>query len=167
MTASAWTQDRIDRLKRLWKEGQTAEQIAKDLANGISRNAVLGKVYRMGLSAGRVAAPPKARPGVSPPSTSRVAIPAAPIIAAPALGETPPGANLPVDRPQPPETGRASLLSVRRHECRWPLGEPGSQAFSLCGQPAVRGAYCGPHARIAYRPTPETSRSLERLAGLA
>ena len=53
MTASAWTEDRVGRLKTLWHEGQTAEQIARDLANGITRCAVLGKVYRMGLSAGR------------------------------------------------------------------------------------------------------------------
>ena len=65
MTASAWTDDRIGRLKTLWLAGQTAEQIALDLANGITRSAVLGKVHRMGLSAGRPGRPPK-RPGTGP-----------------------------------------------------------------------------------------------------
>ena len=62
MTASAWTDDRIDRLKTLWLEGRTAEQIAAELKNGITRSAVLGKVYRMGLSAGRPARPPVRSP---------------------------------------------------------------------------------------------------------
>lgn len=80
MTASAWTDDRIGRLKKLWLEGQTAEQIARDLANGITRSAVLGKVHRMGLSAGRSGRPPK-RPAVGPkpprlaPANSRPARP--------------------------------------------------------------------------------------------
>ena len=52
MTASAWTDERIGRLKTLWLAGQTAEQIALDLANGITRSAVLGKAQvRVDLSA--------------------------------------------------------------------------------------------------------------------
>ena len=156
MTASAWTQDRIERLKILWREGKTAEYIAHELAHGISRSAVLGKVYRMGLSAGRAAAPPTMKPRPARALTSR-----APTLPAPSPQEGPAD-----DCPEPPETGRASLLTVRRHDCRWPLGDPGSRSFSLCGRPAVRGAYCAPHAQIAYRPALETTRSLERLAGL-
>jgi GcrA cell cycle regulator len=62
MTASAWTDDRIGRLKILWIEGRTAEQIARILGAGITRSAVLGKVHRLGLSAGRCAGPTKGPP---------------------------------------------------------------------------------------------------------
>ena len=55
MTASPWTDDRIDRLKTLWLDGKTADEVACDLAHGITRSAVLGKVHRMGLSVGRTA----------------------------------------------------------------------------------------------------------------
>lgn len=61
MTKSAWTDHRVGRLKTLWLEGRTAEQIARELQNGISRSAVLGKVHRLGLSAGRPGRPPASR----------------------------------------------------------------------------------------------------------
>ena len=45
----SWTDDRVETLKRLWGEGQSASQIAKELG-GVTRNAVIGKVHRLGLS---------------------------------------------------------------------------------------------------------------------
>ena len=53
---SAWTQDRINLLKRLWPEGRSAETIALELGGGVTRNAVLGKVARLELSEGRTGA---------------------------------------------------------------------------------------------------------------
>ena len=53
---SAWTQARINLLKRLWPEGRSAETIALELGGGLTRNAVLGKVARLGLSEGRTGA---------------------------------------------------------------------------------------------------------------
>lgn len=155
MTASAWTKDRIERLAALWKEGKTAEQVARDLGDGISRSAVLGKVYRMGLSDQRVS-----------PATNAAAVRPAPMPKASAVCP-PDRRSSGGDRDQPQEPGRASLLTVGRHQCRWPIGDPRSPAFSLCGGPSVRGAYCACHAQIAYRPRGETSRTLEQLAGLA
>ena len=45
----SWTDDRVEILKKLWVEGQSASQIAKELG-GVTRNAVIGKVHRLGLS---------------------------------------------------------------------------------------------------------------------
>lgn len=45
----SWTDERVDLLKKLWGEGQSASQIAKELG-GVTRNAVIGKVHRLGLS---------------------------------------------------------------------------------------------------------------------
>ena len=45
----AWTDDRVETLKKMWGEGQSASQIAKELG-GVTRNAVIGKVHRLGLS---------------------------------------------------------------------------------------------------------------------
>ena len=45
----AWTEDRVEVLKKLWAEGHSASQIAKQLG-GVTRNAVIGKVHRLGLS---------------------------------------------------------------------------------------------------------------------
>ncbi|RID93233.1 GcrA cell cycle regulator [Gemmobacter lutimaris] len=45
----SWTDERVETLKRMWSEGQSASQIAKELG-GVTRNAVIGKVHRLGLS---------------------------------------------------------------------------------------------------------------------
>jgi GcrA cell cycle regulator len=44
----SWTEERIDRLKKMWHDGATASQIADELG-GVSRNAVIGKAHRLGL----------------------------------------------------------------------------------------------------------------------
>jgi GcrA cell cycle regulator len=86
----SWTDERVETLKRMWSEGQSASQIAKELG-GVTRNAVIGKVHRLGLS-NRVGgpgeepeepvAPPKAeaapRPAVPEPEPVRPAEPRAP-----------------------------------------------------------------------------------------
>lgn len=45
----SWTDERVETLRRMWSEGQSASQIAKELG-GVTRNAVIGKVHRLGLS---------------------------------------------------------------------------------------------------------------------
>ena len=76
MTAG-WTEDRVGALKKLWLEGQSASQIAKQLGGGVTRNAVIGKVHRLGLS-GRAAPsqparatfrPSRPRPAAQPTQT--------------------------------------------------------------------------------------------------
>ena len=46
----AWTEDRVEKLSELWDKGLSASQIAKELAEGVTRNAVIGKAHRMGLA---------------------------------------------------------------------------------------------------------------------
>jgi GcrA cell cycle regulator len=71
----SWTDERVEVLKKMWGEGQSASQIAKELG-GVTRNAVIGKVHRLGLSnratGGKSEA--KAKPAAKPdtkPRTSR------------------------------------------------------------------------------------------------
>ena len=80
----SWTDERVELLKKMWGEGQSASQIAKELG-GVTRNAVIGKVHRLGLSnrttgsskpaataepkekpAPKAAAKPKAQPKTEP-----------------------------------------------------------------------------------------------------
>ena len=56
----SWTEERVETLKKMWAEGQSASQIAKELG-GVSRNAVIGKVHRLGLS-NRINGPVPGRP---------------------------------------------------------------------------------------------------------
>lgn len=75
----SWTDDRVEILKKMWGEGQSASQIAKELG-GVTRNAVIGKVHRLGLSnrtttgaAAPAAAAPKAeaKPKAAPKAAAK------------------------------------------------------------------------------------------------
>ncbi|MGB0505409.1 MAG: GcrA family cell cycle regulator [Pikeienuella sp.] len=91
----SWTEDRVEKLKVMWGEGQSASQIAKALG-GVTRNAVIGKVHRLGLSnraastkaaaASAPAAEPKAKPAPkAPPQAAAPAAAPKPAPAAPAV----------------------------------------------------------------------------------
>lgn len=170
---TAWTTDHVERLTALWTQGQTAEQIARVLGEGVSRNAVLGKLFRLGLarsspSSGR--GPTPARPARAKRVTpvARCAIdglratePSAAERAARRAGVAPVQSPSAFDRP-----GRRTILTVGVAECRWPLGDPLRPGFTLCGFPTVRGAFCGDHAARAYRRAAESPARLMALAGL-
>src|ERR1700761_7267033 len=66
-----WTDERVELLKKLWLDGLSASQIAKQLG-GVTRNAVIGKVHRLGLS-GRAAPSQPARPVFKAPRPPRPA----------------------------------------------------------------------------------------------
>ncbi len=68
----SWTDERVDLLKKMWGEGQSASQIAKELG-GVTRNAVIGKVHRLGLSnrATGGKAETKAKPSAKPEAKPR------------------------------------------------------------------------------------------------
>jgi GcrA cell cycle regulator len=157
---SFWTPDRVQTLIRLWRDGLSASQIARALAGGVTRSAVIGKIHRLGLGG-------RARPS-SPPARPRLEVrPRPKLPRAPAM--RPPRTVAVEPASPPPEIGSATVLTIRRGQCRWPIGEPLADSFSLCGCAAVRGAYCSGHAQIAYRPlaTKPPRDHLVRLAGLA
>jgi len=146
-----WTDERVELLKRLWLDGLSASQIAKQLG-GVTRNAVIGKVHRLGLS-GRATPSKPARPVFKPPRPARpvAAAPSAPRRIAepvPAVAATPP-------RPMRCEAeapGSATVLTLGAHMCKWPIGDPSSDNFTFCGRRQSDGPYCGEHAAVAYQP---------------
>lgn len=167
----AWTEDRISLLTKLWMDGQTASQIARALGEATTRNAVIGKAHRLGLS-GRPAPARAPRPAISrpaqPKSFSR-ANPAAgnapragrqpvqpaearPRHAAPRVSEAPRPVVRAIDIPAGPGV---SLLKVTDKMCKWPIGHPGDENFRFCGNGAHDGSpYCEGHAQLAYQPMP-------------
>jgi GcrA cell cycle regulator len=86
----SWTDERVETLKKMWAEGQSASQIAKELG-GVTRNAVIGKVHRLGLS-NRAGAGPV--PGPAPVTNGA---PPAAATAKPAAPERPQRARSPAD----------------------------------------------------------------------
>ncbi|MGO4907286.1 GcrA family cell cycle regulator [Pseudorhodobacter sp. W20_MBD10_FR17] len=92
----SWTDERVETLKKMWAEGQSASQIAKELG-GVTRNAVIGKVHRLGLSNRATGTPtkeeeapvaPKVEPVAKPVETPRAAEPK-PVAPAPRPSTTP------------------------------------------------------------------------------
>ena len=170
MTAG-WTDDRVGALKKLWLEGQSASQIAKQLGGGVTRNAVIGKVHRLGLS-GRAT---PSQPARTVAATFRTARPR-PSPAAPAQPSAPRRLEAvqpkpipaPVPAPIPDLPGTATVMTLGAHMCKWPIGDPSSREFSFCGRRSSEGVYCVEHARVAYQPqvrkggSNDLARSLRR-----
>ncbi|MGZ8364372.1 MAG: GcrA family cell cycle regulator, partial [Caulobacteraceae bacterium] len=141
-----WTDDRVETLKKLWLEGLSASQIAKHLG-GVTRNAVIGKVHRLGLS-GRAAPSQPARPVFKAPRAPR---PAVQHVAVRRSEPSMPVPGTPISM-LPEEPGSATVLTLGAHMCKWPIGDPSSDEFTFCGRRASEGVYCGDHARLAYQP---------------
>ena len=145
-----WTDERVATLKKLWLDGLSASQIAKQLG-GVTRNAVIGKVHRLGLS-GRAAPSQPARPAFKAPRPARVAAPApAPVAPRRAPIDAPVAPSLPsILRQESP--GSATVLTLGAHMCKWPIGDPATEGFTFCGKGSHDGPYCDAHAQIAYQP---------------
>jgi GcrA cell cycle regulator len=147
-----WTDERVELLKKLWLDGLSASQIAKQLG-GVTRNAVIGKVHRLGLS-GRAAPSQPARPVFKAPRPPRPAH-----VPAPRRAEAPqqPPAAAPVLYVEEP--GSATVLTLGAHMCKWPIGDPATDEFTFCGRRAGEGPYCNEHARMAYQPQQARKRT--------
>ena len=149
-----WTEERVEILKKLWLDGFSASQIAKQLGAGLTRNAVIGKVHRLGLS-GRASPSQPQRPVFKPTRPARSA-PQVASVAAPRRLDTAVAAIEPAALAtfSCEETGSATVLTLGSHMCKWPIGDPSSEGFSFCGRAASEGPYCGQHARVAYQAQP-------------
>lgn len=148
MTSQGWTNDRVETLKRLWLEGHSAGQVAKQLG-GVSRNAVIGKLHRLGLTGVRA---PAARPRRIAGASARSRRPMTPRRRAKPLSP-PPVAALPAIGPVEPGLVR-DATGLGLHVCKWPIGDPQAVDFSYCGRQALgEGPYCPTHDRVAHRPT--------------
>jgi GcrA cell cycle regulator len=153
-----WTDERINQLKELWGQGLTASQIAERLG-GLSRNAVIGKAHRLGLSSrpspirGGAATGP--RPARRPRSQ-----PARPGVGGAAPGGTAAGAPVTAEEtvPAPTPTPKPARRRARAggggggKACMWPVGDPKEQNFHFCEEPAEPGRpYCASHCAQAYQ----------------
>jgi GcrA cell cycle regulator len=158
----SWTDERVESLKKLWSDGLSASQIAAELG-GITRNAVIGKVHRLGLSgraksaSAAVARPRKAR------SSSHMLRMARPAI----RGNTALAHAYEIEEEVVPELienvipigQRRTILELTEQTCRWPIGDPGSPDFFFCGGNPVGGLpYCAFHSRMAYQPVGDRRR---------
>ena len=146
----SWTDARIEMLRTGWEQGLTASQIAEQLGEGISRNAVIGKAHRLGL---------KARPSPVKGGEATIAAVAVASVAKPVIAAPPPAAPRPpvaVRKPTRPlvaaKPAKTSLLDLSEKICKWPIGHPGESDFHFCGKPSNTGfPYCNDHCLLAYQ----------------
>lgn len=123
MGKTTWTDERVETLKSLWGAGKTAAEIAKDLGEGLTRNAVIGKAHRLGLS-GRITPVAKKIDKPLPPESKDVLA----------------------------KNGGISLLELTEQTCRYPYGDPKKEGFHFCGGNSLTGLpYCAQHAEMAYQ----------------
>jgi len=171
-----WTDERVERLKKLWADGLSASQIAAQLG-GVSRNAVIGKVHRLNL-------PGRAKSGGqgSVRTKRTTAAPRAPNYAGRTAAQatrtvsrSSGGAQLKQDldvvaaedidtRPMEdvvvPISRRLKLVELSERTCKWPVGDPLQDDFHFCGNDSGEASpYCGYHAKLAFQPSSERRRA--------
>lgn len=154
-----WNEERVEQLKKLWLEGLSASQIASRLG-GVTRNAVIGKVHRLGLSGRATTSRMKShrhRPRVT-------AAAAAKRLARSRFGSSGNPALRALYQPdaepfQPsaeelviPLNERKTIQTLGECHCRWPIGDPQTPEFHFCGKTKVSGLpYCEFHSRRAFQ----------------
>ncbi|KQY13454.1 GcrA family cell cycle regulator [Rhizobium sp. Root482] len=170
-----WTDERVEKLTKLWAEGLSASQIAAQLG-GVSRNAVIGKVHRLCLpgraKAGGTAATARTkRPAATTPRAptfaSRLAARTAPRPAGTTVMkeevevETIEDRSLvPASNVVVPMSRRLVLTQLTDRTCKWPIGDPMKDEFHFCGNDSPdTSPYCTFHAKLAYQPSGERRRA--------
>ncbi|HHG89939.1 MAG TPA: GcrA cell cycle regulator [Devosia sp.] len=165
---SSWTEERVSILTKLWMEGLSASQIASELGEGVTRNAVIGKVHRLKLSGRAKPAsssqrtrsatrlPRRAKPNGASSSFKRRVV-ASRVIGATALKSA--EADQENIRVTPnnvtelfiPVKERIGLLGLTEKTCKWPIGDPLLKDFHFCGRDSNENApYCKFHSKRAY-----------------
>jgi len=157
MRGEQWTGEDIALLRQMWSEGATAAAIALKLG-GMSRSAVLGKIFRLRLQTNDTARHQKRKREAQ----TREADDALAGLARRRRR----GGGRRKKIPAPPDTSarHVTLLDLKNNSCRWPFGRPGSEKFHFCGVPEAdleRGIpYCPRHMQRAYQPaSPPKERS--------
>lgn len=145
-----WTDERTETCKRLWAQGLSCSQIAGQLG-GVSRNGVIGKIHRLGLSgriktmSSRPRAARKPRRVINLEKIMTIRNGGAKLVPIQILEE--------LEAPIIPPAQRRSILQLTEQTCHFPIGDPRDADFFFCGGVSICDLpYCGFHASLAYQP---------------
>ena len=140
----SWTEEREQKLKKLWEKGYTASQIAEMLGGGTTRNAVIGKAHRLKLAARAASKQSKSlkkQDSVSGLNKQEGYISRKSRFKSLLLDK-----NFEVENPK-------KLEELSDKNCRWPIGHPDEKNFYFCGRNPVEGfSYCKLHVLYAFQP---------------
>jgi len=139
----SWTEEKVEKLKELWGSGKTASQIA-EIIGGVSRNAVIGKSFRLNLSA-KI----KTRKATSNKefenSLDEKNIKSK-------RGRRSKFKSLIIESDFPPENPK-QLEELDDNTCKWPVNHPDQKDFYFCGRSSLKDfSYCKLHLLYAYQP---------------
>ena len=149
-----WTGERVATLKQLWTGGHSASVIAARLGE-VTRNAVIGKVHRLGLAGRKTGARKKTAPAAGFPfgGRSRCRTPSqlSSLLQARRHRMVRPAQKV-LPEPGPAPDYAVTVHTLAPQHCRWPIGDPKLDGFHFCGRTRTRSAipYCDHHAAIAY-----------------
>ncbi len=140
----SWTEEREQKLRKLWEKGYTASQIAEMLGGSTTRNAVIGKAHRLKLAARVVSKhskSPKKQAATSGLNKQEGYISKKSRFKSVLLDK-----NFEVENPK-------KLEELSDKNCRWPMGHPDEENFYFCGRNPVEGfSYCKLHVLYAFQP---------------
>jgi len=176
MRMTGWTDERVERAKKLWMDGWSAGQIAKELGD-VSRNGVIGKLHRLGLSSRDQPSDPGDRhpkanlrlgdmkvraPKIRKPvivagngAVHDAPAPRAPLVVIPSRAWRP----LPGSTPRP--------WTERGNGCKWPVDVAGAEVQHACCDPKGDDpSYCVPHRKLATSPQQPAASAKARTSEL-
>ena len=171
----AWTDERIKQLRQLWSEGQSASKIAEKLG-GVTRNAVIGKIHRLGLSnrsensEKKIITKKRGRPAkvkntdnfqeqldnsknkdfskINSDKFDELHVDDLENNKTMLLDTT--LANI---AELEKNAKKLNLMELTERTCKWPIGDPATENFWFCGHPSEQGKpYCSTHVSIAFQP---------------
>ncbi len=156
-----WDNGKIEMLRRLVAQGYSANQIAKELG-GFSRNAIVGKCTRLGLTLSGQVGRPDLKPKSGLVRTSRVPKkkpePAKVSELQRFIDRAPPPVADSI--PMPKSLG-LTLMELESHNCRWSEGE--REHITFCGHQIEQGrSYCAYHVRLSRGKGTESERRAAR-----
>lgn len=158
-----WDEDRTALLKRLWADGLSASKIADKLGDGVTRNAVIGKVSRLKLAGRAVTQKRKSGPRRVPENTRLKPVAKSRKSAWQRHLDSQPVNVEPIVEAPIPEKQRRTVETLEAHDCRWPIGDPQEADFHFCGAKKLEGLpYCECHARRAFNTAPPAEKATPR-----
>ncbi len=155
----SWTEEREQKLRKLWEKGYTASQIA-ELLGDTTRNAVIGKAHRLKLAARATSKQSRI------PKRQNITANSVPNKQEGYISRKSRFKSLLLDKSFPPENPK-QLEELGDKNCRWPIGHPDEENFYFCGRNPVEGfSYCKLHVLYAFQPKNQKEELIHKEDGV-